>query len=113
MLKESSSSDIVEYTRISITNLLPKVFENIVAGKLSFLEGIFCFSSFLCCPDNPGKLLQCILTYGTILDQCSRNHAGPIFLACRGRGLGTCDALLTLHSVLCHLIIKKIIFSCV
>ena len=33
--KESSSSDVGEYRSISITPLLPKVFEKIVAAKLS------------------------------------------------------------------------------
>ena len=65
--KESASSDVGDYVPISIAPVLPKVFEKIVAGKLShFWRETACF------------LLQ--FSYQ--------------------RGLGTCDALLTLsHSL--------------
>ena len=50
MLKESSFSDVGDYRPVSLTPALSKVFEKIVAGKLSnFLEsnGLLLLSQFL------------------------------------------------------------------
>ena len=57
---ESSSSDVGDYRRISLTSFLSKLFDEIVAGKLSnFLEGntlLPPFQSLFFVWERPGKM---------------------------------------------------------